>query len=127
MIDLRTIVLAIAASAWPSSAVALPDGTPDLQIHAPSGTRYELGGSRLTIHPAQGTEHALELGCKATSIFATDRTLYVACTGEEYATFSLADPANPLLEGRHRLDGELRGFFLHEGRVWVEILRAEAR
>lgn len=93
---------------------------------AGGGRSHAFSGTRLTLDPETSRERVLELGCSGTHAAVAGDALFVACDGGVLLVYDLRGPSGPELESRRTLDGEVQGFFVRGGRVWVEVARLEA-
>lgn len=89
--------------------------------------RYELQGTQLVAVSPDGSRHPVELGCTGRSFLVHETRVYVACgAGGVVVLEPTADGSARSVE-RIALDGEVTGLFVHDGRLWAQLQRVEAR
>lgn len=110
--------------------VALP-GQARAEAEVGAG-RYGLRGTLLTVlaagaAPASPALSEVELGCTGQALLEHEARLYVACGAAGLVVLSLAQADRPVVELRRVLEGEVVGFWVGDGSVWVKLRRLEAR
>lgn len=108
-----TLLLAASASAEPEDT-------------ASTAPRYDIVGGALHVTTAAGS-HAVRLACSPRAVARAGQKLYVACGAEGVVRLDLAEPAEPAVDGRAAVDGEVVGLFVVDNKVWVQLARVEAR
>ena len=134
-------VLKLASSTWLALSGALLSGVLLCAVALPGQARaeaevgagrYGLRGTTLTVMaagaaPASPALSEVELGCTGQALLEHGSRLYVACGAAGLVVLSLAQADRPVVELRRVLEGEVVGFWVGDGSVWVKLRRLEAR
>ncbi|MBK8480244.1 MAG: hypothetical protein IPL40_03570 [Proteobacteria bacterium] len=109
---------------------ALP--TPARAEASAGAWRYVPRGTSLAVlaagaSPESAASGQVELGCAAQALLEHEAQLYVACGTAGMVLLSIAQPERPVVVAHRLLGGEVLGFWVADGTVWVKLRRLEAR
>ncbi|MBK6849239.1 MAG: hypothetical protein IPG96_17475 [Proteobacteria bacterium] len=113
--------------------LVLAAGPGRVRAEAPvRGWRYALRGKAVVVQAAEAAPEGAPvtqtvLDCTGQALLEHGSRLYVACGAEGLVVLSLAQPERPVVVARRPLEGEVVGFWVADGAVWVRLRRLEAR
>ncbi|MEK7704845.1 MAG: hypothetical protein AAB426_07790, partial [Myxococcota bacterium] len=87
---------------------------------------YGLDDQGLAVTAPDGTSYSVSMPCSGRALARSADRLLVACGDDGLVIFSLETPSTPQLVGVRDL-GEVTGFLRHEGQLWAQITRIDAR
>ncbi len=121
--------LAASSVVWAQGAGAAPaSASPSAAAPAPVDPTYALQDGRLVLRRRAEPPRPVETPCAAQALQRAGQRLYLACADAGLAVFELDTAGAPQLVEQRPLAGRAVGFLVApDGRVWVELLRSEAR
>ena len=93
----------------------------------PGEIRYEAAGTEIVIVAVDGSKRSAPLGCPTRGLVVHDGRVHVACGPAGVVVLAPTPDGGLQPVGQVPFDGEVTAVFVHEGRVWAQVQRLEAR